>query len=281
MRAAPRLAGWLQRGTSAVAAPSPPAARGGHVVLVGYGLTGRTIARILRGLGERVVALEANAQTVRQARDRGEEVIYGDATRPGLLGHAGVARARAVVVAINDTVATRQVVRALGAVAPDVPLLARTRYVADVDLLASIGADVVVADEVEATLDLLAGTLRRLGHAEGGIARFVEELRDEGYGFAREASERGPDPWLLELLEEVTTEWVELPPGAPVRSLGELEVRARTGASVLAVEREGATLPNPGAGTRLEPGQRVLLFGDARSLAHARRLLGADAAAKD
>jgi CPA2 family monovalent cation:H+ antiporter-2 len=243
------------------------------VLLIGYGLAGRTVGRVLRSIGEPFVAVEANARAASEARGRGEEVVYGDALRAGLLERVGIRRARAVLVAISDPLATRQVVAVARSLNPTATILARTRYVLDVDPLAEAGANVVVAEEVEATLDLVAQTLRTCGIPGGAVERFVAELRDEGYELLRARQELALDPWLAELLAQVSTEWIEVPdalPGEP--TLMDLELRARTGASVLAVDRGGRTTPNPPSDASIRGGDRLLVFGGTEQVRRAREL---------
>jgi len=78
-----------------------------HGISAGYGLNGRNLAAALRSIRAPYLIVELNAQTVRQARDRGEPAFYGDATREEILRALGVERARMVVVAISDPTATR------------------------------------------------------------------------------------------------------------------------------------------------------------------------------
>jgi TrkA domain protein len=86
------------------------------------------------------------------------------------------------------------------------------------------------------------------------------------------------DPWIAELLEQVSTEWVEVPEGfAPECSIGDLALRKRTGASVLAVERGGVNTPNPGPEFVLRAGDRLLVFGGGEGIARMRGLLAGPA----
>jgi len=273
VRVAPHVAALLRRG----GAEEPEAAASSeHIVLIGYGLTGQTLGRVLRALDVPWVAIEANAASVRAARERGEEVVFGDATREDLLRHVGVAGARAVIVAINDPTATRLVVGVVRRLNPTANIFARTRWVLEVDRLAMAGASQVVADEMEGTLDLLATVLRREGIPSSSIERFLEEFRDEGYGLVHAPPELGIDPWLIELLESVTTEWVDTGPQVDGQTLAGLSVRGRTGAAILAVERGSQTTPNPEADMELRGGDRLLVFGARSTVAAARKLLGPD-----
>jgi CPA2 family monovalent cation:H+ antiporter-2 len=247
-------------------------------VLVGFGLAGRNVARVLRSLEIPYVAIEANATAVREAQRQGGNVVYGDATRAVLLRRVGIARARLISVAITDPTATRQIVTLARSLNPDATILARTRYVLDVDPLRLSGANVVVAEELEGTIDLVSETLRIFGIAEGAIERFTSELRDEGYEMLRTPAALALDPWLTELLEQVSTEWLEVPEAFEGEaSLADLEFRSRTGASVLAIDRGGTTSSNPPPSFPIRAGDRLLVFGGSEVVARARELLGVGA----
>jgi CPA2 family monovalent cation:H+ antiporter-2 len=245
-----------------------------HVVLVGFGLAGQSVARALRARRIPYLVVEANPKTVVEARARGESIVYGDATRPRLVERLGLERARLALVAITDPIATREFVSIARSLAPEIEIVARARYVLEVDALEEAGANAVVAEEFESTLELVAETLRRFGVSEGAIARFASGLREEGYELLRAPAALILDPWLVELLEEAATEWVEVPDSfGPEISLASLDVRARTGVNVVAVERDGATTSNPPATYAVRPGDRLLALGSSGEVARLRELL--------
>jgi CPA2 family monovalent cation:H+ antiporter-2 len=275
MRVAPTVAAQLSRRVSVSEVGFGPAHLSDHAVLVGFGLACRNVARVLRSLEVPYVAIEANAAAVHEARSQGEEVVFGDATRQVLLQRVGIARSRLIAVAITDPIATRQIVALARSMNPDATILARTRYVRDVDPLHVVGADVVVAEELEGTIDLVSETLRVFGTPAGAIERFTGELRDEGYEMLRAPTALVFDPWLTELLERVSTEWLEVPESFEGEaSLADLEFRVRTGASILAVDRGGTTSANPPPSFAIRAGDRLLVFGGSETLARTRDLLG-------
>jgi len=269
VRAGPGLAEALSSlsGGTGVPEAAAPADAPPHVVVLGFGPAGRTLAGLLRGMNVPYLAMDANAVAVEDARARGEPIFFGDATRPPVLDRLGVERAKLVVVAISDPKATRRIVSRVRAMAPRTPILARTRYVQEVDPLASEGANLVVAEEFEGSIELVARALEFFEIPKGAIGRFSEALREEGYGAIRTTAGQSIDPWLLEMLDAVETDWVEVPEGFPGPvSLVELEIRRRTGASVMAVERGSTTHPNPEPYFEIEPGDRLLVLGDAANL---------------
>lgn len=245
-----------------------------RVVVIGYGPAGQTLIRLLRSLDVPHIAVDTNPSAALEAGRAGEPVIYGDATRPQVLQHLRVWEARLVAVAISDPLATRRIVSRIRAMAPNTPILARTRYVREVDRLSMAGASVVVAEEFEGSIELVARALEHFEVPMGAIARFTEALREEGYGAIRAPAALPIDPWLIELLDHTDTEWIEVPFGLTDRpTLGELDLRARTGGNVLVVERGANSHPNPPPTFPLHPGDRLLVLGDAEALQRVRQLL--------
>jgi CPA2 family monovalent cation:H+ antiporter-2 len=145
-------------------------AASGHVIIVGYGVAGRLTAAALDACGVPHLALELNAETVRKAKARGERVYYGDATSEEALGHARLAQARALVLVMSDPQAARRIVDAARRVAPAVPIFVRTRYLAESDVLREAGVRTVVAEELEAGVELIERLLRALGLDDEAVA---------------------------------------------------------------------------------------------------------------
>ncbi|MFP8876906.1 MAG: cation:proton antiporter [Myxococcota bacterium] len=283
LAATPFLVEWAPGLASRVAARWPgrafpesdtPVEQSDHVLIVGFGLAGLNVARVLRARRIPYQVVETNAATVRSAQQRGEPIHYGDATRPGLLERLGVQRARLAVIAVSDPPATREIVTLVHSTAPDVAVLARTRYVLDVDPLERAGATSVIAEEYESTLELVAETLRHFAVPEERIAEFAAGLRAEGYEFMRGPAAQILDPWLAELLEQDGTSWVEVPETfAQTRSLADFDLRARTGVNVVAVDRDGERLLNPAPDFELRADDRLLALGTPEALEKLRALL--------
>lgn len=276
----PRIADTIDRWL-APAGSGPPSvedeesAEGANrVIVIGYGPAGQTVARILRAIQIPYLVLDSNARSVRDARGHEAAILFGDATRPTVLNRLDLGATRLVIVAISDPLATRRIVARIRLMAPDTPVLARTRLVREVDRLESLGASSVVAEEFEGSIELVARTLGQFGFPTSAVARFTEALREEGYGAVRLPAAVPIDPWLVELLADVGTDWVQVPDGIPPgTTLAGLDVRAQTGANVVAIERSGRTTSNPSPELALRSGDRLLVLGDVDDLARLRVLL--------
>ncbi len=277
LTAGERLIAPLSRllGVRAVDEPEAGDPERHDVIVIGYGIAGREVARALSAAGLSYVALELNAETVRRAREEGEPVFYADATSAEALEHARVQRARAVVVLINDPQAALRVVDTVHRVAPAVPLLVRTRYFADREKLHDLGASEVIAEEVEASLEVMARLLRRLE-----VPRNVIEAQVRAARLALQARERRltlPRTALpeLEALAGLNVESLLIEPTwhAAGKSAVALALRQRTRALIVALRRDGALVEEPDPAAPLRAGDVLYLCGSRESLAAAAELL--------
>jgi CPA2 family monovalent cation:H+ antiporter-2 len=178
------------------------------------------------------------------------------------------------VIVVSDPLTTRRIVSRIRSISRDVPLLARTRYMREVDPLEALGASNVVAEEFEGSIELVARALRLFRIPDSSILKFTDALREGGYGAIRGDIGLGIDPWLVELLQAVEAQWIEVPASlAGATSLAQLGIRAATGANILAVARGDATTANPPPSFALQRGDRLLVLGDPENLERLERLL--------
>ncbi|MBM3955069.1 MAG: potassium transporter KefB [Planctomycetes bacterium] len=255
-----RLAGLpaLRRWLPEAAPAAPPSVLADHVIIAGFGLNGRTLATALGECGIPHVVLEVNPQTVRLQRAAGLDIQFGDCTRAAVLDHAGIRRAGALVIAISDPASTRRAVGVARQLAPAVPILVRSEYIAEVEDLVALGATEVVPAEFETALALFERVLGMYDVPAESIDGLVERMRLENYGLLR-----GRGASRVAAGSGVGLVTVVLPADSPAagRSIGELAIRSTTGATVMAVRRAGAVRSNPGPGERLAAGDGVSFIG--------------------
>lgn len=166
------------------------AAYRGHAVVIGYGVAGRYLARMLKAAGIRCAVIDQNLDLVRQARADGLPAFYGDGTRRVLLERVAGARARIVVFAISSSREERRGVAAARELAPGARIVVRTRYVRAIEELERLGADAVVVEEFEASLALFRRALEGYELPAGRIAHELDAVRGEHYGLLRGAAAR-------------------------------------------------------------------------------------------
>lgn len=169
----------------------------GHIIIVGFGLRGRHLARAAKASGLPYLILEMNPETVKTEKTKDEPIRYGDPSHPSVLLHAGIRTAKTVAIVINDPVAAMQIVRVAKALNPDVYVITRTRYFQEVQKLFQVGADDVIPDEFGSSLEIFTRVLQKANVPQGELLRCVNELRSEGYEALRKHNpETEPAPIL-------------------------------------------------------------------------------------
>ena len=263
----------LKTGGDVDAAPdagTPPLAD--HVVVVGLGVNGGNVVRAATLAGIPHVVVDMNPAVVRERRAQGAPVIYGDATQIAVLEHAGVARARVVVVAISDAAATRRITALARELAPGGRIVARTRYLREVEPLRAAGADLVIPEELETSLEIVARVLATYLVPRREIDAFLTEARAGGYGMMRTPSKSGVSfADVQPRLEDVEVSSLRVDEGSPLDGarLGETDLRRLFGVTVIAIRRGDAFLPNPGAEARIESGDVLVVMGLAQEVSAA------------
>jgi CPA2 family monovalent cation:H+ antiporter-2 len=270
-----RLVGLFPERLEEADAPNASVLRSGHVVVVGYGLNGSNVARALGEIGIPYVVLDAEADRVSRARAAGVEVLLADATSPAALEIAGIARARALVVTVPDPAASRKIVRMARSRNTGVKTIVRTRYIREVDELRRAGANEVIPEEFETSIEILARLLRSF-HVPGNlVATQIRVLRDEAYRKLRDPKAR-PETGrrLSALMAAGTSDLVLVLPemAASGRTLGELDLEADH-VAVPALLRDGAPLAPPPRDLPIEPGDTLLLVGAHEDLVRATKKL--------
>jgi CPA2 family monovalent cation:H+ antiporter-2 len=159
-----------------------------HVVIAGYGVNGQNLARALSSASIPYAIVEMNPETVRAARARGEPMHYGDCTRVAVLESLGIQRARMYVVAISDAASTRQTTSLSRSLNPKLDILVRTRFVAEVEELRGLGANEVIPEEFETSIEIFARVLHRFDVPKNLILDAVSRVRGGMYDMLREPS---------------------------------------------------------------------------------------------
>jgi len=221
---------------------------GDHLIIVGFGVNGRNLARAAKTGGIPYVIIEMNPETVRREREGGEPIFYGDATQEEILEHANIKEARIMVVVINDPAATRRIVDLAHRLNPRVYIIVRTRYLQELQSLFELGADDVVPEEFETSVEIFTLVLRKYLVAKEEIERFVTQVRADGYLVLRGISKE-MDSFRdgMRHLHDLEISTFRLSGRAPLvgKSLAEMELRKKYGVTVLAVRRNSQMLPNP------------------------------------
>ena len=247
-----------------------------HVIIVGYGLNGRNLARVLGETEIPYLALDLDGDIVSREAKHGVPVYYGDGTNPNVLRHMKVEDAKVLVVAISDPFITRRAVQVAKGLNPKLHVVVRTRYLRELEELHQLGADDVVPEEFETSIEIFSLVLQTYKLPQSFVMQMVTQVRHEGYALLRRSESPELEHHLRGgTLADAAVETCRIDDDSPAqgKTLAEIALPSRTGASVIAWTHAGVTQANPSENTRLMAGDIVVLLGSRVQIRQAMELL--------
>jgi monovalent cation:H+ antiporter-2, CPA2 family len=261
---------WLQRLLSTAPAEpqvgEEPVPQKNHLVVCGYGQTGRSIVQLLLSRNYSVVVIEQAESVIQQLRDEKIPYVYGDAASPQVLEKAQIAQARAMAITLPDAMSTRLCLKRALEFSPELDVVVELEHTNDLEMLYQLGAREVVQPGFEASLEVSAHLFNSLGLSLITIQEQLQTIR-QGHYAALKPAERSTfgmqrDVRLAAL--PLNHKWYALSEDSPLvgMGIGETDCRRLTGVSILAVRRSsGEELDYPDVATVLSGGDRLLLVG--------------------
>lgn len=152
-----------------------------HTIVVGYGRVGRLLAAILRACDQPLVILEHHEPELRQAKEAGYTVVFGEVESAAVLEAAGAERARSVIFTFGDPLALESGLQALKRLAPETPWLARAVSAEHVESLDLGPTHKAVVAEMEGALEMARQCLDQLGIPRFDLENAMQQVRSTGY----------------------------------------------------------------------------------------------------
>jgi CPA2 family monovalent cation:H+ antiporter-2 len=249
------------------------ARRQGHVIICGFGRVGQNLARFLREEDMDYLALDVDTALIREAFEAGEPVHFGDSSHPEILEKSGIDRAAALVVTFHDYYLASRIVQTARRLAPELPIVVRTRNDHHMEDFEQLGASTVVPESLESSLIVAARTLELLGIDHQEVERLIEQTRAQHYAHLRGVF-RGEQVELEDELDELQLHPLSLHERAAAIGLriDELGLDALE-VTVEAVRRSGVRGEQVDPGMRLREGDTLVLQGRHEQLRRAEQLL--------
>lgn len=236
-----------------------------HVVICGMGLNGRNLVKVLKNTGINYAIIDLNFKNIKKAKAKGDKnVIWGDASNIEILKRASIDSARVLVLAISDRFLTKRCVNIAKNINPGLHIIVRTKYLADIDELLKLGADNIIPEEFETSIQIFSRVLRMFHIPNSIILAQGNIIRNKSYGvfrevrFTEEAFEQ-----INQILAQGTIETYYAAAGSAIigKSIRDVNLRAQSGATIINIIRDNQTLTNPPGEFIFQTADQLILFG--------------------
>lgn len=237
-----------------------------HLVIIGYGINGKNVAMAAQFADVPYVIVELNPKTVEKEKEKGEPIVFGDASDPVILKHVCAQKARVVVVAISSPTATQRIVSNLRSYSESVHIIVRTRYLSEIEELTRLGADQVIPEEFETSLEIFAQVLTTYLIPNQEIERLVQQVRDANYqmlrgGVSGKALSLDGIPLSLPAVEVAALRVLSGSNKIIGKTLAESDIRKNYEVTVLAIKRKDEYLTGVGPNDCVKLDDVLVVFG--------------------
>ena len=236
-----------------------------HVIVCGMGLNGKNLVKVLKNTGINYVIVDLNYKNIKEAKAKGDKnVIWGDAANIEILKRARIDSARVLVIAISDRFLTKRCLNIAKTIKPNLHIIVRTKYVADIDALVKLGADNIIPEEFETSIQIFSRVLRMFHVPNSIILVQGNIIRNKSYGvfrevrFTEEAFEQ-----INQILAQGTIETYYIASGNAIigKSLRDVNLKAQSGATIINIIRNNGTITHPPGEFILQTADQLIIFG--------------------
>lgn len=239
-----------------------------HLIIMGFGVNGANLVKAAEYIKIPYVVIEKNESKLKDLESRDIPFILGDATQDNVITKLNLTQARALVIAISDREATKQIMSKVRQFSQSLYTIVRTRYVKDIDELHACGADEVIPEEFETSIEIFTKVMHNFLIPKKEIDSFTDSLRTNDYDFFQSKSSRSKTYHLPEIPEfNITTLQVNCDSGKILKkSIRELDIRHVYGINILSIKRGGDILSQVRPEEIIERGDILFVQGKAEHI---------------
>ncbi|MFN3951864.1 MAG: cation:proton antiporter [Thermaurantimonas sp.] len=210
-----------------------------HLVIIGYGINGKNVSRAARYSGIPHVVIEMDGRLVKEAQNENIPVLFGDAMHPEILNSAHIENARVAVVAISDLASTRRIIASIRQLSQSIYLIVRTRYVREIEELIALGADEVIPEEFETSIEIFSRVLHKYLVPMHQISDVISKIRSTHYELFRPIEARSSSSVDLNIpdLSVAAVQVSKLSSGLTGKKVSESRLRQDYNLNVIAIRR--------------------------------------------
>jgi monovalent cation:H+ antiporter-2, CPA2 family len=248
-----------------------------HLIIVGYGLNGRNVSRTAKQAKIPYIIVESDYDLFMEAKNDKHPVVFGDASEPHILEQAHAHDARVVVISISDSEKAKNIVMTIREITETAHVIVRTRSVKVIDETLRLGADEVIPEEFETSIEIFTKVLTRYLVPFDEIQSFITQIKARNYELLSQAGDSTQLPAHLQLHIPdmvIASLPVQQENNRIVgKTIIESELKSQFNVTVLAIRRGKRYITEIKPDMRIETDDMLYLFGSPENISKVNKYL--------
>ena len=234
-----------------------------HLVIIGKDASALKLSRMAHYNNIQHVSIVFDPLTASEKIKSGDTTVYGDAVNEPILMKAHVDTADVVVVSVGSIIPSMAIIEKVRHLNKKAYIIARAKYIANVEQLYKIGADQVLPEKFEIAVDLFNRILISKLYPQKEINRILNHIRSSNLGVYSEKDTVNQLTIFDELPNtNITAIKVDANSQADKRSILDLQLRSKTGVTLLAIRRGQEVIEHPNPSTVFHANDMVYVLGN-------------------
>jgi CPA2 family monovalent cation:H+ antiporter-2 len=251
-----------------------------HLVIIGFGINGQNVARTALQAEIPYVVIELDPEIFRKGQNENFNIVFGDAADDLILKHVNVQTARVAVIAISDPEATKKIISILRSITETAHLIVRTRHVSEMDQILKLGADEVIPEEFETSIQIFTRVLNHYLVPYDKIQSFSSHIRARNYELLAGSGFPHQRPPHMQLnIPDMVIATLPVQRGANKivgKSVLESGLKSQFNITILAIRRNNRYITEIKPEMTIETDDMLYLFGSPQKIAEVNRYLVLD-----
>ncbi len=239
-----------------------------HLIIIGYGINGKNLACAAKASKIPYIISDVNPETVRREKINGEPIVYGDATYESVLEHLNIKCAKIIVIAVPDRIALRRIVELSRKMNENVYIMARTRFFSEVDEIKKLGADEVIPEEFETSIEIFTRVMQKYLIPQNEIEDFINFVRKGSYKMFRTPNNSSAITDMEFKMPDLRISTYRVSAGNEFKdkTLAEIGLRQKYGLTLIGIARNSVNIINPSGDEKILENDTLIFIGDVKVL---------------
>jgi CPA2 family monovalent cation:H+ antiporter-2 len=217
-----------------------------HLVIIGKDASALKLSVMAKYNNLRHVSIIFDPSIAKEKMENGDLVVYGDAVNEPILQKAHVDTADIVVISVGSIIPAMSIIEKIRHINKNVYILVRAPHIQNIEQLYKFGADQVLPEKLEIAIDLLNRILVKRLVPQKEVNRILTHIRNINLGVFSE-KDIVNQPSILDEFSNINISAIKVEGNshADGKSLIDIDLRKKTGVTLLAIKRGSDIIEHP------------------------------------